>query len=100
MQAEAAQRQLSWFENSRSERLALSDRTLLVAEDELPNFVPYSVAEIRKMRKTGILPYLNDPLGRKRRVLYNLRDIEATLLSGRPTTGPLVKQVDWDKIAV
>ncbi len=81
-------------------RLALSDRTLLVTEAELPNYIPYSRAQIKRMRTEGKLRFIPDLLGRKSKFLYNLRDVEATLLAGQPTIGPLVREVDWSKIEV
>ncbi len=81
-------------------RLALSDRTLLVTEHELPHYVPFTVRQIKRMRTDGRLPFIRDPMGRKSKFLYNLRDVEATLLAGEPKKGPLVRTVDWDKIRV
>lgn len=81
-------------------RLALSDRTLLVTEDELPKYVPFTKRQIKRMREAGKLRFIPDPMGRKTKFLYNLRDVEATLLSGAPKDGPLVRAIDWDKIRV
>ena len=81
-------------------RLALSDRTLLVTEADLPEFITFSPAQIKRLRTQGKLRFIPDPLGRKTKFLYNLRDVEATLLAGSPKSGPLVREIDWDKIQV
>ncbi len=81
-------------------RRPLSDRTLLVTEEELPKYIPYTRTQIAKMRTTSKLRFIPDPLGRKSKFLYNLRDVEATLLAGAPQAGPLVRQVDWDKVRI
>ena len=80
-------------------RFGLSQRTLLVTEAELTAYIPYSRRQIIKLRTSGKIPFIRDPL-RKNAVLYNLRDIEATLLSGRVALGPLVEEVDWTTIKV
>lgn len=81
-------------------RRALSDRTLLVTESELPEYVPYTQSQIKRLRERGTLRYIPDLLGRKNRYMYNLRDVEATCLAGRPMVGPLVRELDWSSIRV
>jgi hypothetical protein len=79
-------------------RLALSDRTFLVTEAELPHYIPYTRVQIKRMRTEGKLRYIPDPLGRKSKFLYNLRDVEATMLAGRPTDGWVAPIIDWDNV--
>ena len=81
-------------------RQPLSDRTFLVTEEELPRYLPFTRAQIARMRTTGKLRFIPDPLGRKGKYLYNLRDVEATLLAGAPRAGPLVREVDWEKVRI
>jgi hypothetical protein len=80
-------------------RLALSDRTIVVSEHELPAFVPYTLRQIQTMRMKGKLVAKPCPRS-KNRFIYNLRDVEATLMAGKPAEGPLVKNIDWDSIKI
>jgi hypothetical protein len=83
---------------SGSGRLALAERTLLVSAEELPHYIPYTVDQIRRLRADGKLPWMPDLLGKKRKILYNLRDVEATVLTGKPSPGPLVRNTNRDRI--
>lgn len=84
----------------RSERIrkSIDEKTLFVTEAELPDYVPYSRKDIRRLRRDGKIRGIKDLREGGKRWIYNLQDVKATVLAGRPSGAKKLLDFDMDQI--
>lgn len=75
-------------------------QTLWVSEAELAERIPYTVREIREMRKRGILKAYPDLRPGKARVLYNLFEVSAQIRAGRPVQPANLISFDPEQVEI
>ncbi len=79
-------------------RKAIDANTIFVPEAELSDYIPYSRKEIVKLRRDGKLRAIKDLRDGGSRWIYNLQDVKATLLRGRPSEAKRLIDFDMDRI--
>lgn len=74
--------------------------TLWVSEAELAEHIPYTVREIRSMRRRGLLRAYPDLRPGMSRVLYNLFEVSAQIRASRQTQPANLVEFDPESVQV
>lgn len=82
----------------RAGRRNIDATTLVVDEAELPLYLPYTKREIQKLRQSGDLRAYADVRKGGKRWLYNLHEVKATILAGKPSSAKQLMLVDLARL--
>lgn len=82
----------------RTGRRPIDATTLIVSECELPGYIPYAKRDIVKLRRDGRLRATPDLRKGGKRWLYNLHEVKATLLAGKPAAAKGLIQFDMARL--